>query len=387
LQGSSFQGEFNTYEGGGYVYELRGKLDYLKGNLSLLRDMSWIDRQTRAVFAEFSVYNPNVNLIMVSTILVEFLESGSILTTARFDPMNLFDDIGSGALFKIALLAVCMMFIIVFMIIQINEAINKDFTEYIKDFWTFIEWSIIIWAWMSFVMFIVRLNAAFEVLDFFKATKGYDYKNLQAINSYNNELTHSLGLCVAFSTIKLLKLLRFNKNISFLGLTLKNCFGELISFSCIFFIIWFAFVQLMYFIYGTDIEEYSSISVSMTTSFEMLIGRISVGDIGRYKNKLIGPAIFSAYNIIMICFTVNIFVSIIVNSFEKVRIDDMENLDKTDFSRHAWKTVKKLLWKKFSLKNEVSYRDYKDYLSIFPSRIEKLINFTTKVKIKKMNQY
>ncbi len=148
---------------------------------------------------------------------------------------------------------------------------EKDFAEYVKYFWTLIEWPIICSAWMSFVMFIVRLNAAFEVMNFFKATRGYDYKNLQLINSYNSELPHSLGLCVAFSTIKLLKLFRFNKNISFLGLTLKNCFGELISFSCIFFIIWFAFVQLMYFIYGTDIEEYSSIATSMTTSFEMLM--------------------------------------------------------------------------------------------------------------------
>ncbi len=141
----------------------------------------------------------------------------------------------------------------------------------------------------------------------------------------------------------------------------------------------------MYFIYGTDIEEYSSIATSMTTSFEMLIGRISVGDIGKYKNKLIGPAIFSAYNVIMICFTVNIFVSIIVNSFEKVRVEAMENLDATNLSRHAWKTMKKLLGEKFALSNnEISYKDYKDHLSIFPSRIEKLINYTTKVKIKKM---
>ena len=50
--------------------------------------MNWIDRQTRAVFAEFSVYNPNINLVMVSTILVEFLSSGSILTSAKFDLLN-----------------------------------------------------------------------------------------------------------------------------------------------------------------------------------------------------------------------------------------------------------------------------------------------------------
>ena len=78
LQGSPIQGKFATYEGSGYLFELRGKLDYIQGNLTLLKEMQWIDRQTRAVFIEFSSFNPNINLIMVSTILVEFLPYGDI---------------------------------------------------------------------------------------------------------------------------------------------------------------------------------------------------------------------------------------------------------------------------------------------------------------------
>lgn len=71
LQGYDFGGDYNVYSGAGYVYQLRGNLAYLKGNLSQLQQMGWIDRQTRAVFVEFAVYNPNINLIMVSTILAE----------------------------------------------------------------------------------------------------------------------------------------------------------------------------------------------------------------------------------------------------------------------------------------------------------------------------
>ena len=96
LQTSTMNGKYLSYEGGGYVYELRGKLSYLQGNLTLLKKMNWVDRQTRAVIVEFSVYNPNINMIMVSKILVEFLESGSILTTASFDPLNVFNGKSGG---------------------------------------------------------------------------------------------------------------------------------------------------------------------------------------------------------------------------------------------------------------------------------------------------
>ena len=73
LQGSEIEGIYDTYDGSGYLYEMRGKLSYIQGNLSLLKQMNWIDRQTRAVLVEFSAYNPNINLVMVSTILIEFL--------------------------------------------------------------------------------------------------------------------------------------------------------------------------------------------------------------------------------------------------------------------------------------------------------------------------
>ena len=83
--------------------------------------MDWIDRQTRAVFIEFSAYNANLNLVMVSTILIEFLSGGSILTSARFDPLNLFSDSGSLISFKWICNITLMILIVYYMIIQMKE--------------------------------------------------------------------------------------------------------------------------------------------------------------------------------------------------------------------------------------------------------------------------
>ena len=197
LEGSPVSGKFDTYDGSGYVYELRGKLSYIQGNLSFLREINWIDRQTRAVFVEFSVYNPNINLVMVSTILVEFLSSGSILTTARFDPLNLFGDISLSLSFKLIAEVIFIPFLIYFMIIQIIECISMGLKEYVKDFWCLIEWSIITTGFISVIMFILRLNEANKVMNFFKNTRGYGYLKLQKVNDYNLVLTYCLGLCAS----------------------------------------------------------------------------------------------------------------------------------------------------------------------------------------------
>ena len=53
----SYIGEHATYGAGGYVYEFRGKTSEIMANLSLLRELSWLDMQTRGVIIQMSLYD------------------------------------------------------------------------------------------------------------------------------------------------------------------------------------------------------------------------------------------------------------------------------------------------------------------------------------------
>ncbi len=382
LKTSSLTGKYlSSYDGGGYVYELRGRLSYLQGNLTLLKKLNWIDRQTRAIILEFSVYNSNINMIMVSTILIEFIESGSILTMAKFDPLNLFNGIsGDGSLssFGNMSILIVIVFIFYFMCVQIREMLNVGVNEYLSDFWSYIEWSIIMTAWISFIMFILRIILAQEVLTFFKNTQGYGYINLQQVNTCNHILTYSLGLCSTLGSIKFLKMLRFNKNISFLGLTMKNCLSELLSFSLVFFNIWFAFVQVMHLIYNNDVLGYSSLINSMETTFQVMLGKIDASRIQQGDLVILGPIIFCSYNVVVIFFALNIFISIITDSFDKVREEARLHPDKIDFMGYVWKKMTKNVGNK-TIKNVniYQYLEKRDVLELF----DKLTDYISRVII------
>jgi polycystin 1L2 len=116
---------------------MRGKLSYIQGNLSLLKEMNWVDRQTRAVLVEFSAYNLNIDLVMVSTILVEFLASGSLLTMAQFDPLNLFGESGGLVSFKAITELIFVAFIVYFLVIEIRKMLNMNIKEYLSEFWSY----------------------------------------------------------------------------------------------------------------------------------------------------------------------------------------------------------------------------------------------------------
>lgn len=84
-----YVGEHGKYSSGGYVYEFRGSLNHLRGNLSTLHRLSWIDDRTRAILIQISLYNPNIQMFVSVTLLMEFLSTGSLIPTARFEPIDL----------------------------------------------------------------------------------------------------------------------------------------------------------------------------------------------------------------------------------------------------------------------------------------------------------
>ena len=65
IDGSKHSGSMGVYNGGGYIINLGEKRSESEAILADLKDQLWIDRGTRAVFIDFSVYNANINLFCV----------------------------------------------------------------------------------------------------------------------------------------------------------------------------------------------------------------------------------------------------------------------------------------------------------------------------------
>jgi len=65
LGGSSHWGKVGSYDGGGFVQDLAATEKESFAMLRPLFDNLWLDRATRAVFVDFTVYNANINLFCV----------------------------------------------------------------------------------------------------------------------------------------------------------------------------------------------------------------------------------------------------------------------------------------------------------------------------------
>ena len=65
LDGSQHNGALATYFGGGFTVNLATKKSESLEIIKNLKSQLWVDRGTRAVFTDFTVYNANINLFCV----------------------------------------------------------------------------------------------------------------------------------------------------------------------------------------------------------------------------------------------------------------------------------------------------------------------------------
>ncbi len=296
-----YSGIYDIYPGDGYVFKLRGSLNYLKSNLSILQQLKWIDRRTKAVFVETTIYNPNLGFFAYITILFEILPSGNILSSLRIDPIKLFDDSIKLSVFLVVYLVLTVLFLL-------KEALNvyKNRLNYFKSFWNWIELTIIS---LSISSFALGLKAIYEKncsLKLIEQTSGYSYLRLQGLAYATQMLIIMLSFCCLFTSIKFIKMFRFNRRILIFSVIFEKSTYELINFGVIFFITYFAFIQMLHLIMIKKISEFKTLLSSMIAGFALLIG---------YNLKLTSFEITST-DIFLFCsyFTANIsFIFFLIN--------------------------------------------------------------------------
>ena len=86
----AFEYQSKSRNNDGYFYELRGRLSDMKSNLSRLHQLSWINNQTRFIFIQLTLFNPNVQLFTSIRFQTEFLSVGSIHLHATFQPIQFY---------------------------------------------------------------------------------------------------------------------------------------------------------------------------------------------------------------------------------------------------------------------------------------------------------
>uniref|UniRef100_A0A672GSW8 Polycystic kidney disease 2-like 1 n=1 Tax=Salarias fasciatus TaxID=181472 RepID=A0A672GSW8_SALFA len=381
IKGSSHWGLLTTYSGAGYYQDLGRTREETGAILMELVDNLWLDRGTRASFIDFSTYNANINMFCVIRLVVEFPATGGAIPSYQIRTVKLIRYITVWDYFILGCEIVFCIFILYYIVEEILELRIHKFS-YFNSIWNILDIVVIMLAVVAIVFNIFRtikvdkllaklldqpgIYADFEFLAFWQT----QYNNMNAVNLF-------------FAWIKIFKYISFNKTMTQLSSTLGRCAKDILGFAIMFFIVFFAYAQLGYLLFGTEVESFSTFMKCIFTQFRIILGDFDYDAIDR-ANRVLGPMYFLTYVINLssqiICqnclYPQNMFLAIINDTYSEVKEElssQKDDLQITDIIKQSYmKTFMKLKLKKEKISDvqkalrsgsgEIEFKDFRETL-------------------------
>ncbi|KAF1375983.1 hypothetical protein PFLUV_G00225850 [Perca fluviatilis] len=373
IKGSSYWGLLTTYSGAGYYQDLSRTKEETAIILQELVDNLWLDRGTRVAFIDFSTYNANINMFCVIRLVVEFPATGGAIPSYQIRTVKLIRYITNWDYFILGCEMVFCLFIIYYVVEEILELrIHK--LSYFKSIWNILDVVVIMLAIVAIVFNIFRtvkvdnllgklleqpgIYADFEFLAFWQT----QYNNMNAVNLF-------------FAWIKVFKYISFNKTMTQLSSTLGRCAKDILGFAIMFFIVFFAYAQLGYLLFGTEVQSFSTFVKCIFTQFRIILGDFDFDAIDR-ANRVLGPIYFVTYVFFVFFVLLNMFLAIINDTYSEVKEElssQKDELQFTDIIKQSYmKTFTKLKLKKEKITDvqkvlqsgsrDIEFKDFRETL-------------------------
>uniref|UniRef100_A0A7N6BW39 Polycystin-2 n=1 Tax=Anabas testudineus TaxID=64144 RepID=A0A7N6BW39_ANATE len=340
MNASSYRGQVSQYGGGGYYQDLSRTKEDSAIQLQFLKDHLWLDRGTRAVFLDFSVYNGNINLFCIARLLVEFPATGGVLTSSQFQTVRLIRYVSSWDYFVgVCEVAFCL-FVLYYVVEEVLE-IRIHRLHYFKSLWNCLD--VLILCGVAIIMNITRTamvgNLLKGLLENHTAHPSFEtLANLQV--QFNNVA----AVIVFFSWVKLFKFINFNKTMSQLSSTMSRCAKDLVGFAIMFFIIFLAYAQLAYLVFGTQVNDFSTFQASIFTQFRIILGDFEFSEIEE-ANPVLGPIYFTTFVFFIFFILMNMFLAIINDTYSEVKADMSQQRSEMEMTDLIKKGCNKALMK------------------------------------------
>ncbi|NXS62310.1 PK2L2 protein, partial [Brachypteracias leptosomus] len=313
-----YWGSIGFYSSGGYVFTLPKSKQESMEKLMFLRQNSWLTRGTRVVFIDFSTYNANVNLFCVIRLVVEFPATGSALTSSHIYSVKLLRYVT----YSDYLLASCEISFCIFIItFIIQEAIKivKLKKQYFRNAWNWLELLLLVVSIIAIAFNIYRTVKVSQLMEELLSNTNV-YPDFYFLAFWQVLYNDMIAVSIFFAWIKVFKYIGVNRIMTQLSSTLSRCTKEIIGFAFMFFIIFFAFAQLGYLVFSSQVEEFSTFQNCIFTQFRIVLGDFNFEAI-EAANRILGPIYFITFVILVFFILLNMFLAIINDTYSAVRAD------------------------------------------------------------------
>lgn len=349
IWGLPISGVYTTYGGGGYIATFDIGRNISIEILNELFKNLWIDRQTRAVLFEFTLYNAVTNMFVYNEFLMEFLESGGVFTSYSIYPVRIYTHHGAIGTYTL-LCDIIFVVYLSFLFIKICVRIYQKRCGFFKDFWHVYELIMLLIGMAIVVFFALRLYFANTTINKFNKDKKL-YVEFAHIILWDQILVTALAILVFMTTVRMLEVFASSKKVNAVLQVFSECGKDLMWYSITFLHFFFAFCILGLLLFGSKLTSYKDIYETMGTLFIALIGKSKFAEIDD-KEPVFAKIFFSLYIVVVVFFVLSIFLSILGASIDNA-VHDSRQDPREDLMEYVMKTMRSLIFRPGRRKSDV----------------------------------
>uniref|UniRef100_A0A8C8S7J6 Polycystin 1, transient receptor potential channel interacting n=1 Tax=Pelusios castaneus TaxID=367368 RepID=A0A8C8S7J6_9SAUR len=241
LAGVWYWGYLSVYDSGGYIQELGATLEESRARVDYLQRNNWINNLSRAVFVELTQYNPSVDLHVAVTLRLEFPLAGHAMAAIAVGPFPLLR-LSGGVTLQLLMMVFLMVFVVYFVVSE-SLSIQKEGWAYFALSGSYGQWLLILLTTCTVVVHLSQATIADQQwAKYLKNRQGFtSFYQVAFLNTVFNNLAASLLFLLTF---KAAQQLRFVRQWSVFGKTLRKSTKELAAAGLAFALIALAYAQL-----------------------------------------------------------------------------------------------------------------------------------------------
>ncbi|XP_043937521.1 polycystic kidney disease protein 1-like 2 [Protopterus annectens] len=318
LRGHPFWGQLDMYRGGGYVASLGTDAQNATRVLQYIFDNVWLDTYTRAIFIEFTVYNANVNLFCIVTLILETNGIGAFVTSSELKIVRLYPYTDGLHIFVIAAEVIYFLFVIYYMVVQ-GKLMKEQRWGYFKSKWNLLELAIILISWSALSVYIQRTILGTRDLTYYEDHRD-EFVSFYDTATADTALGYLIAFLVLLATVKLWHLMRLNPKLNMITSTLKRAWDDISGFIVVIFIMFLAYSIATNLMFGWTLSSYKTVFDAAITMVSLQLGIFNYQEVLDY-NPVLASFLIGTCIIFMTFVVLNLFISVILVAFSEEQIN------------------------------------------------------------------
>lgn len=314
------------YGTGGYIAQLKQTNNESKKVVRTLFDYEWMNKYTRAVFIETTMYNPNLNLIAIVVLMQEFPNFGGSIPRLEVYVTRLYRTLTITN--KIGVLFDMIFFIYIFYSLfrELKELKRDGVKGYFQSVANWFDIIVILFGFLIMFQYImttiIRDNKILE----YQANPNLFISYYQYA-LYQEALVYIIALIDFIAIIKLISFLKFD---IYFFIIFKTMEQAAITMCWIVFYnsVWITgFMLCLHILLGDSAYNFNTLLRTLYSSYMLQLGVFEWDDF--LDKEPLGPIFFIAYCVLVYFILLNLFIAALMEKFSSIRANKtlMENCD------------------------------------------------------------